>query len=140
MANPGKPILVRNLNVFSDVGIPYPWTATIGSILLATPGKLAEAESITTEMNNSTLNANQCSVAVLLDEIAGNFETLPNSVNDPPQLNPSNSVLSNRFYLSQGTVPPVCRHTQIELSGTAVTTKDEVLAITVRGALIPEQT
>ena len=83
MANPGKPILVRNINVFSDVNNPYPWTATIGSILLATPGKLAETESITTEMNDSSSNATQCSVAVLLDEIAGNFETLPNSVNDP---------------------------------------------------------
>jgi hypothetical protein len=83
--------------------------------------------------------ATQCSVSVLLDEIAGTFESLPNSVNDPPQLNPSISVLSNRFYLSQGATPPICRHMQIQLNGAAVATEDELLALTVRGALVGEQ-
>lgn len=135
--NSGAPVLVRDLNIFSDVNVNYTWDATIGSILLATPGKIAEAESVTTEMNNSS--ATQCGVGVLLDEIEGVFESLPLSVNDPPQLNPSVSVLSNRFYLSQGTDTPICRHIQIQLSGQSATTKDEILALTVRGALEAEQ-
>lgn len=139
MSSPGKPILVRNLTVFSDVGLPYPWSATIGSILLATPGKLAETESITTEMNNATFSATQCVVGVLLDEIAGTFESLPIGVNDPPQLTASETVTSNRFYLAQASGTPVCRHIQIQLSGDSVTTKDEMLAVTIRGALVPEQ-
>jgi hypothetical protein len=133
------PILYRDLSTFSDNGNAYTWTATIGSILLATPGKLAETESITTEMNNVASAATQCAVAVLLDEISGAFESLPSSVNDPPQLVASTSILSNRFYLSQGATPPICRHMQIKLSGGAVTTRDEILALTVRGALVSEQ-
>jgi hypothetical protein len=133
------PVLVRDLNTFTDLGTPYTWTATIGSILLATPGKIAEAESITTEMNNISSAATQCAVAVLLDEISGSFETLSINVNDPPQLDPSVSVLSNRFYLSQGSEVPMCRHIQIQISGSAAATKDEMLAITIRGALETEQ-
>lgn len=135
------PVLVRNINTFTDNGTAYPWSATIGSIMLATPGKLAETESITTELDNSS--AAQPSVGVLLDEIAGTFEVLPSikpgMVNDPPQLPPSSSVLSNRFWLSAGTLPPICRHMQIQLSGAPGSTKDELLALTVRGALVPEQ-
>jgi hypothetical protein len=134
------PILNRNISVFADNGTEYSWSATVGSIMLALPGKLAEIESVTTEMTAAT--ATQCTVAVLIDEIDDSvipFETLAYSTPDPPQLTASKSVLSNRFYLSFGTVPPVGRHMQIKLSGAAASTKDEILALTVRGALIEEQ-
>ena len=138
------PVLVRNLSIFTDNGAAYTWSATIGSILLASPGKNAEVDSITTEMNNSTAPttplATQCGVAVLCEEIAGTFESLPIGKNDPPGTNPSVSVLSNRFYLSQGGQCPTLRHLQVQLTGTAVTTKDELLALTIRGALVPETT
>lgn len=141
IANVG-PVLVRDLNTFSDNGAAYTWSATIGSILLANKGKNAEVDSITTEMNNSTapstIIATQCGVAVLCDEIAGPFESLAKFVDDPPALAPSVSVLSNRFYLSQGGQCPTLCHIQVQLTGTAVETKDELLALTIRGALVPE--
>lgn len=140
------PVLVRSITTFSDNTIPYQWTATMGSIVMTTPGKLAETDSITTEMNNSGggVTASQCTVAVLLDEIAGSFESLPMSVNDPPGEVPSISVLSNRFYLSQGGVCPTVRHMQIQLAGELVsdlpqTSKDELLSMTIRGCLVSEQ-
>ena len=140
------PVLVRDLDVFSDNTIPFQWTATIGSIVMTTPGKLAETDSITTEMNNSggVFTASQCTVAVLLDEIAGSFESLPMAVNDPPGEVPSVSVLSNRFYLSQGGVCPTVRHMQIQMAGEVIsglpqTTMDELLSMTVRGCLCSEQ-
>lgn len=133
------PVLVRNLNTFTDNGNAYTWSATIGSIVLTTPGKLAEVESITIEMDNRNSSATQCSVGVLLDEIGGTFESLPNSVNDPPQLATSTSVLSRRFYLSQGAVPPIVRHMQFQISGGETTLKDEIIGITLRGAMVPEQ-
>ena len=139
------PVLVRDLNTFSDDGVPYQWTATIGSILLTTPGKLAELESVTSEFNAANASgASQCTVSVLLDEIAGTFESLPLYVDDPPQLTPSTSVLSNRFYLSQGSNPPICRHVQIQLngavtSGLPASSQDELLALTLRGCLVSEQ-
>lgn len=141
IANVG-PVLVRDLDTFSDNGAAYTWSATIGSILLASPGKNAEVDSITTEFNNSTapstIIATQCGVAVLCDEIAGTFENLPTAVSDPPGALPSVTVLSNRFYLSQGGICPTLRHIQVQLNGVTATTKDELLALTIRGALVPE--
>ena len=140
------PVLVRDLNTFSDNGTEYTWSATIGSIVLALPGRLAEVESITTEFIASS--ATQCSVAVLLDEISGDFEILHTSTPDPPQLAnlfingvlvSSKSVLSNRFFLSSEKEPPVARHIQIQLGGVAATTKDELLSLTILGALVAEQ-
>lgn len=135
------PVLNRDITVFSDNGTSYTWFATIGSIVLALPSLLAVIESITTEMNNAS--ATQCAVAVLIDEISGTFETLnvtlDNPSSDPPQLPTSKTVLSNRFYLSPGTVPPIGRHLQVKLSGSAVNTKDELLALTVRGEIINEE-
>lgn len=141
-ANNG-PVLVRDLSVFSDDGVNYSWFAQFGSILLTTPGKLAETESVTVELNNNT-GATVCSVSVLLEEIDGVFEDLPNSVDDPPQLQASTTVLSNRYYLSQGETPPVCRHMQVKLTGGTVdgaeqSTKDELLGLTIRGCLVSEQ-
>ena len=135
------PILNRDITVYADNGSTYTWSATIGSIMLALPGKLAEIESITTEMNASV--STQCKVSVLIDEISGTFENLTYITNDPPQLAASVSVLSNRFYLSEGTVPPIGRHMQIrldsQLSSLNNDSEDELLAMTIRGALIEEQ-
>lgn len=131
------PVLVRDLSTFSDNGSTYTWSATLGSLVLAYAGELAEVESITTVVRAA--NGTQPAVGVLLDEITGSFETLVNSVNDPPQLAASASLLSRRFYLSQGVTPPLCQHLQVQLSGGATATKDELLALVIRGARVPEQ-
>ena len=140
-AHGNGPVLNRDINTFSDNGNLYTWSATVGSIVLALPGKLAEIESVTTEM--TAASSNQCGVAVLIDEISGAFESLGgtqfNPTNDPPQLATSVSVLSNRFYLSTGTIPPIGRHLQLQLTGAATATKDELLSTTIRGALIEEE-
>lgn len=130
----GQIILFRDLTTNQDNGTPYSWSATVGSLVLASSGTMAETESITVEEKNATPI-----VGVLLDEISGAFENLPNSVPDPVNMATSTSINSRRFYLSQGTVPPVCRHMQVQLSGIAANTADEVLSIMIRGAIVPEQ-
>lgn len=129
-------VLFRDTTVFTDAGTPYTWSATIGSLVLASSGELAEVESITTEVRAAS--GVQPKVEVLLDEIEGLFEVLTQSINDPPQLAPSKSVLSNRFNLNQGETPPLCKHMQVKLSGKATATKDELLSLTIRGARVPE--
>jgi hypothetical protein len=121
----------------SAANIPFTWSATLGSLVLASEGTLAETESIS--VTTRAANGAAPAVGVLLDEIAGTFEPLAISNTEPPQLAPSTSLLSYRYQLSQGTVPPICTHLQLQLSGGATNTKDEVLRITIRGALVPEQ-
>lgn len=135
------PILNRSITTFTDNGSAFTWSATMGSVVLSLPGMLSVVESITTEMVTS--NSTQCGVGVLLNEISGVFETLvatnTQATNDPPQLNPSTTVLSTRFFLSPGTTPPICRNIQIQFSGAAVGTQDEILAVTLRGEVVNEQ-
>ncbi len=131
------PVRYRDLTTFADTGTAFTWSATIGSLVLASEGTLAETESIS--VTTRAANGAAPGVAVLLDEISGPFEPLSLSVTEPPQLAPSASLLASRYYLSQGTEPPICTHLQLQLTGGATNTKDEILRITVRGALVPEQ-
>lgn len=133
-----QPIYARNLSVFSDGGTTYAWSATVGSLLLANPGMLAEVESITLDASAS---GTAPTLSVILDEIGGSFVPLPDFVNDPPQLNASVSLYSQRFYLQAASskLPQLCRHMQVQVGGPAADTPDEVYGITVRGALLPEQ-
>lgn len=128
-------VLKRDLTTHQDNGTPFTWSATIGSIYLALSGELAVVESLSVESLAAVPT-----VGALLDEISGSFETLPDSVNDPPQLTASVSLNSRRFYLSQGATPPLCKHLQIKLSGAAANTADEILTIGIRGELVAEQT
>jgi hypothetical protein len=129
--------MYRDITTFADVGRPFTWSATLGSLVLASEGTLAATESVsvTTRAANGVAPA----VAVLLDEITGPFESLSITCTEPPQLNASASTLAYRYDLSQGTVPPLCTHMQVQLTGGATNTKDELLRLTIRGELVPEQ-
>jgi len=78
-------------------------------------------------------------LSLLLDEIGGTFETLLNSVTDPPKLNPSSTVMSRRWYLSQGQDAAWCRHIQLKVSFPAEAFKNELLTVTEIGALVNEE-
>ncbi|MHB8501519.1 MAG: phage head spike fiber domain-containing protein [Candidatus Acidiferrales bacterium] len=132
-----SPVMFRDLTTFADVGSNFTWSATIGSLVLASEGTLAEVESVSIMVRAA--NGIIPGVAVILDEIAGAFESLPLSNTEPPQLAASSSVLANRYYLSQGTAAPICTHMQVQLTGGATNTRDELLRLTVRGELVPEQ-
>jgi hypothetical protein len=125
-------VLARSYSVFSDNGAAYGAFMTVGSLVLAQPGQLANVQSITTELQAvGTLP----DVAVMMEEISGAFEPLPVYVPDPPGLVPSNSVYSNRYYLTQSQECVMCRHMQIRLTWAPEIAKNELLTLAVFGAL-----
>ncbi|MCU1301731.1 MAG: hypothetical protein JWQ87_2015 [Candidatus Sulfotelmatobacter sp.] len=128
-------LFYRNPNLYSDNGTAYSCYATLGNLVLALPGQLADVHFITTE---AVATGTKPAVSVLLDEISGTFEALPNSVNDPPDLSASNSLYANRFYLTQGQAPVVTRSVQIKVSFPAEASPNELLTLTVNAALYPE--
>lgn len=129
-------VLYRDLNTFSDNGEAYTAFLSMGNIVLAQPNQLAEVESITTECKNV---GTQPTIGVLLDEISGSFETLTIFTNDPPELVPSTSLLSNRFYLNQGGDPAWCRHMQIKVTFATEVAANELLSLTVFGTIHQEK-
>lgn len=125
-------VLARSTTLFRDNGTAYSAFLTLGSLVLAQPTQIAELESLTLELRNvGTLPA----VAVLLEEISGSFETLTNSVNDPPLLAASSTVISKRFYITQSTKPVLCRHLQVKITFATENAKNELLTFSLSGAL-----
>lgn len=129
------PILRRDTTTWSDNGTNYPAFVTIGSIVLAQPGQLAELDFITTD---SLAIGSTPTISVLIDEIFGGFESMPLYVNDPPQLLPSSSLYAQRFYFSQTQDPAVCRHLQIKVSWPPENFQNEMLSLTIYGGFSQE--
>jgi hypothetical protein len=127
-------VYMRDTTVFSDNGTPYSAFATIGSLVLAQPGQIAEVASITTELRQV---GTVPTASVLMEEISGSFETLPNPINDPPMLPPSSTVMAKRFHLStaQPPVSALCRHMQVKLGFAPEAAKNELLSLSIYGRL-----
>ncbi len=129
-------ILERNLGVFSDNGTPYPCFATIGSIVLAQPGELAEVAFFMTECGAV---GSRPTVSVLLDELSGSFESLPTSVN-ASVLPTSTTVYNDWFYLTQGALPAICRHLQLKVTFSSTdTVQNELLTYSIFGRHFSER-
>lgn len=131
--------------VFTDFGTAYSAYFTIGSIILANPGQLAELGFLTADFARV---GSSPGVAVLMDEVAGVFSALPNAISDPPRLygvaGAPASLYSNRYYFRQSTSagaapPPVwCRHLQIQVSFGADTVQNEIFTNTIWGTILEE--
>lgn len=129
------PILNRDYTTWEDNGVPYTAFGTIGSIVLAQPGQIAELAFITTD---SIATGTPPLISVLLDEISGTFEPMPLYGPDPPILAPSVSLYANRAYFSQTQDPALCRHLQIKFSYPAENFQNELLSLTIYGGFSTE--
>lgn len=132
-------ILKRDLSVNSDNGAAYPAFGTIGSLVLAQPGQIAPVSFITTD---AIAQGSHPSISVLMDEISGTFDTIDNPTPDPPQLEPSGTVYSDRFWLmdtnSPEDNPALCRHMQIKFSWPVEDKPNELLTMTLFGSILQE--
>lgn len=126
-------VLYRDTTVFTDNGTPYSGFITLGSLVFAQPGQIAEIESISVELLGTTTTP---TAFILPEEIDPSlFVALPNSVDDPVTLSPSVSVLSKRFYLSQAGTSYMMRHGQVKIGIAANSTPDEICTVSIFGAI-----
>jgi hypothetical protein len=84
-------------------------------------------------------------ISVLLNEIYGypgcpEFLDLGKYEKDPPKLPESGSLFSNRYYLVQTGKPSWCRNMMIKISFGKTSTANELLSMTIFGALHAEKT
>lgn len=128
---PVGPILFRDLTVNRDNGSSFTAFATIGSIVLTQPGKVAEVSFITCE---SLAIGTRPTVSVLLGEISGTFDVVARSCADPPQLPTSTTIFADRHYMSETQEPAWCRHLQVKFSWTAEDAANELISYTIFGA------
>jgi hypothetical protein len=130
----GQPILKRDATTNADNGVPYQPFANIGSIVMAQPGTSAGVQFVTTE-EMAIAGAKPCTVGILLDEISGAFTNLVHSTNDPPNLAPSQTVTTKRFWAMQSGKPVACRHLQVQIGWPAQNYPNELLTYTIYGRL-----
>ena len=130
------PILYRDYTTNADNGVNYPAFFTVGSIVLAQPGQLAQLGFITCD---SLRLGKPLTIGVLRDEVSGVFENLNYWVYDPTQLNRENtSLYAQRFYFSGRAIPAVCRHLQIKIQWEVEDVPNEMLSSTLYGGFSAE--
>lgn len=136
------PILKRDLTTWGDNGSTYSASATIGSIVLAEPGQMAQVSFIAAD-SIAVSGSTRAAVAVVFDEAVpyytGTFTPLNKVVNDPPRLAASASLFSHRYYTNQSQLPTWCRHMQMQISWPAENFQNELLSLTIYGAVWVEK-
>lgn len=134
----GGPILERDATLNTDNGTAFPMYVVAGSIVLAAPGQLAGLAWLTVECFGGTGYGSMPAVSVLLNEVNGTYEVLPRSRQDPPNLPPSTSIISNRHSALQGQNPVWCRHYKLRLDWPTENAANELLAYTTFGQIWQE--
>jgi len=135
-------ILNRSITTWTDGSSTYSWYAIIGSHVLANPGQLAEVAFIATDC---VATGSRPSISVILDEAfpyyTGSFEPIAHWTPDPPNISESGSksLYSQRFYFSDTGQPAVCRSLQYRIDFPAEAALNQVLSVTLYGAMLVEQ-
>ncbi len=150
-------ILARDstFTTFTDASSAYSSYFTMGNIVLAHPGQMAETAFIEADFSKV---GSQPSVFVLFDELGAYngaaFENISNEyVSDPPKLygpgNTPDTIWMNRYYFGQTTpdnggdetpTPAWCKFLQLKVDfGNTDTVQNEMLAFTIFGALYQEK-
>lgn len=131
----------RDLTAFSDAGTSYPSYGVIGSAVLTQPGQVATVAHITTD---AVKVGTPLVLGLLVDEAlpyyTGPIDILKDWVSDPPNLKPSTSLYSQRFYLSQlQDEAAVMRHCQIKvIFSPNDSVQNELLTLTIFGSFNQE--
>jgi hypothetical protein len=140
----GGVVLKRDLTTAQDNGVSFSGNYTIGSIVLAHPGQLAELGFMTMEFAKQGTPT----TSYLLNEISGSFHQFDLSVFDPPLIYGTTitpgSYTPNRYYFQsnvdtgQNPPPLLVRHMQIKINYPAENFFHEMYSFCINGALHAE--
>jgi hypothetical protein len=135
-------VFVRDLNVFSDNGVPFPAFVTVGTMTVAPLGERVTLNNVAAYLTTAGALPQMW---ILLNEIQASdtapFMQVFNPVNDPPNAPASVSLYAKRWYV-ESTIAPFRTGTalvnlvsvKLVFSPTG-TTKDELLTLTLRDSI-----
>ena len=131
------PILQRDPTVSADNGQSFPSYMTLGNIVLAQTGEVAEIAHIALKSKAIT-GAARPLVSLLLGEIAAStatpFDQLQISGNDPTDLPASLTIWSDRYVALQNGVTPKCDNFQLKIDYGQQAFPDETYNFSIYGA------
>ena len=143
---PGSFVLRRNNLIWTDIlqGAPTTYASffTVGSIVLAELGRLAEVDNISVEYmplgTPPTLYAAINAIGPQGTAVAAVppvFIPLTGAVADPPEFPISTTLPAVRYYLKQQSTPPLMRHMQVRVQFSSTdNVKNEVVGLGVLSA------
>jgi hypothetical protein len=135
-----KPILFRDLTVFTDNLTQYDAFFVMGSITLCHPGQLALLKFFEFDFNGVNY---QPTISYLLNEISGSFTPFVRAPQfDPPSLygttTSPTSYSPNRYYLLGNASLARCRHLQLKVDFGTTPNGDEMMNATIFGRVMIE--
>lgn len=134
------PILMRNLAVSTDTDVTFPSYITLGNIVLCESGEVAEVAHVALDAYRQ---GDRPQVGLLYDEINETpdigFDMLTWTSDDPPTLQESETLYSDRYVTLQDGVCPKCRHVQVKVVWPAQDAPDELMAHAIFGAKYDER-
>lgn len=133
-------ILFRDSSVNTDNGAAYPSYDVKGNIVLCQSGEVAEIAHVALK---SIAIGNRPKVGLLLGEItatqAAPFNWLEITSADPPDLQPSTTLYSDRYSALQNGVCPKCDNFQLAVDYGTQAAADETLGFSIYGAKYAER-
>jgi hypothetical protein len=144
-ASQGRPILYRNLSIFTDNGTAYDAYFVMGSITLAHPGTLALLKFMEFDFSGVPVAGVgfRPTVSYLLNEISGTFVPFTaNPIFDPPSLygttlSPTSYSPSRYYFLGNASLAR-CRHLQLKVDYGVTSNGDEMYTATIFGRVMVE--
>ena len=134
------PILMRDDTVNADNGELYESWMTLGNIVLCESGEVAEVAHVALDAMRV---GDRPQVGMLYGEISTtptlDFDMLDYTSVDPPGLEESQTLYSDRYTTLQDGVTPKCRHVQILIEWPPQNVPDELLAHAIYGAKFGER-
>ena len=133
-------ILFRDLTANTDNGTSYPCNIQVGSLTLAQDGECAEVAFVSTK---ALKIGSAPTVAVLPGEVSATngaaFEVLVDPKSEPPFLEPSVTLYSQRWWLDNSQTTKWMQNLQLQFSWPAENQPNELLAYTIFGAIHQEE-
>lgn len=135
VGTPSGPIWKRDQTVSADNGTSFIAYADIGPNVIAAPGETAIVEYFITD-EQLIAGASPLTVSARFQEIAGAFSGLAQITRDPPNIPPSQSVKSQRFWADQNAMPiQICRFVTQRIQWAAEPYANTLLTNTIFGRL-----
>jgi hypothetical protein len=139
---PNQQILKRDLTVFTDNGTQYDANFQLGNLVLARRGELGILKALETDFSGT--NKTSYTVGYLLNEVSGSFTNFTLAPQfDPPSLYGNTITPSSyspcRYYFSGTGSLARCIHLQLSVDFGTTSVGDEILNLTLIGAIIKNQ-
>lgn len=131
LSTAGGYIVARDVTAFQDSGASYGGYATVGSLVLSSPGEVPV--QVKSMVLTSAAVGTDLAVSILRNEISGSFTSIPKTCQDPYELPASSTINMNRYDWNgvQTAYADVVKHMQVKITLPTEAAKNEIFSLSL---------